>query len=655
MRKWVIFFLLFALVITLVLQSAQTVDWSSWVSKQVVETQDVSLNAFVASYQSGSFSSLTLEDATLLKWYEQVDKTGSVSLLSFKKDVVIEYFNVYQTKKPIDTSLADLGISITGDTIVEVVYNEQWIVGFFMEHILPLLFFLLIIVVFFKFFWPKGGGFPFSVKAGKLNTKKDSKIRFDDVAGMEEVKEELVEIVDFLTNPKKYHDVGARPPKGVLLYGVPGSGKTLLAKAVAGESKASFFSASGSEFMEMLVGMWAAKVRELFTKAKAATPAIIFIDEIDAIGKKRWGGHTGGHQEQEQTLNQILTEMDGFWTNTNIIVIAATNRPDTLDPALLRSWRFDRKIMVGTPTLDERVLIFKYYFKNKKIAGDVNVESLARRTSGLVGADIENMVNEAAMKIAKDERKLITNDDFEYSLEKILMGPEKKIKTMNAQERKVVSYHELGHAVTGYKLKETDPVEKISIVSRGRALGVTRTLPQEDRYLSSKAKFLDELVMLVGGRAAEENFFGKENITTGASNDFEKATNIARDMILKYGMDDEMGQIMYLDRENDDYNGHFRRYSEKTSELADKKVQKLLADAYVSAKKILSENEELIHVMAEILLEKEYLSRDEFEKYMKDVDKAREDLEKVKKAAKKKKAEQKRTAEKKKEDVELIE
>ncbi len=431
---------------------------------------------------------------------------------------------------------------------------------------------------------------------------------------MDECKEELVEIVDFLKNPEKYKKAWARVPKWVLLYWPPGSGKTLLARAVAGEANVPFFSASGSEFMEMLVGMGAAKVRELFTKAKAASPAIIFIDEIDAIGKKRGAGVTGGHQEQEQTLNQILTEMDGFDKDTKIIVIAATNRPDTLDPALMRSGRFDRKVLIGRPTLEERVLITKYHLSNKQVDESVNVDSFARRTSGFVGADIENIINEAALKAAKDNRAKLTNNDLEYGLEKLVMGPEKKIKSLKEKEKHIVTYHELGHAITAYYLPEADPVEKISIVSRGMALGVTWMMPVEDSYLSSKAKFMDELVSLLGGRAAEEIFFGKEHITTGASNDFERVAKIAQDMVIKYGMDEEIGHMTYTTKDWEWQS--YKPYSEKTAELIDSKIKYLVETAYQKSKAILMANKELMEKMAELLYEKEYLSKEEFENIM---------------------------------------
>lgn len=461
---------------------------------------------------------------------------------------------------------------------------------------------------------PKGGawGFPFSVKAGKLNNSKTMKTKFNDVAGMDEVKMELSEIVDYLKNPLKYQKVGARHPKGVLLYGQPWSGKTLLARAVAGESNVPFFSVSGSEFMEMLVGMWAAKVRELFGKAKAVGRAIIFIDEIDAIGKKRGVGYTWGHQEQEQTLNQILTEMDGFDNMTNIIVMAATNRPDTLDPALLRAGRFDRKVYVSEPTYDERILIFEYYLKGKKLDSSINIASLAKRTSGLVGADIENIVNEAALKEAKENRSILNQQDFEYALEKVIMWPEKKVKSMKEQEKKIIAFHELWHAITSHLLPHADPVEKISIVRRGHALGVTWIMPNEDMYLRSKAQFLDEVVSLLWGRAAEEIFFGADNITTGASNDFEKATEIITNIIVKYGMDKELWPVAYPDTSKSEY-VPFKPYSEKTAQLIDEKVKSYIADCYIQSKRIIVKHSSLIEKLAGVLLEKEYLTREEFE------------------------------------------
>ena len=363
--------------------------------------------------------------------------------------------------------------------------------------------------------------------------------------------------------------------------------------------------------------MGASKVRTLFEKARTAGKAIIFIDEIDAIGKRRGGGMSGWHQEQEQTLNQILTEMDGFDTSTNIIVLASTNRPDTLDPALLRSGRFDRKVMVNVPSKEERKLMFEYYLAKKKLDTNLNIDSIVNRSSGMAGADIENVVNEAALKVARDNKKKITNDDLNYAIEKVVMWPERRTKVITEEKRRLVAYHELGHAVTSYYLPSADKLERITIVPRWQSLGATWYSPDEDMNLVSKTQFLEQLISLLWGRAAEELFVGEENITTGASNDFERATKIAADMILKYGMDHEMGTISYMDKWDNDMNNHFRRYSDATTQMADHKIKQLIADAYAKAKAILSDNKEKIEKITTVLLEKEYLSKEEFDEMMK--------------------------------------
>lgn len=607
----------FIVLVTFGLHRYQRLWFAGTTQTIIEETKDISLNEFVSLYREGSFDKLYLIDNVQLEWYKLL-ATKDITSAFLQTGIVKETFAVYNTTKPESTSLADLGISFTGNTIVEAKITEPSIIGTIFEAVGPLLLFVLLFFLFFKFMMPKWGALPFSMKIGKMSTKADSKTKFKDIAGMHEVKAELEEIVDYLKNPTKYVKVGARHPKGVLLYGQPWSGKTLLARAVAGESNVPFFSASGSEFMEMLVGMGAAKVRELFGKAKTAGKAIIFIDEIDAIGKKRGTGYTGWHQEQEQTLNQILTEMDGFDNNTSIVVIAATNRPDVLDPALLRAGRFDRKIYVPRPTYEERIQIFEYYLQKKKLAKDLKIESLAKRTSWLVGADIENIVNEASLKIAKDSRTELQSKDFEYALEKVLMGPEKKIKSISDEEKKIVAYHELWHAITAHILPHADPVEKISIVSRGQALWVTWMMPQEDKYLYSKQKFLDDVVSLLGGRAAEEVFFGKESITTGASNDFERATKIITDMVTKYGMDEEIGPVLYRDSDKDEVFGAIKHYSEKTAEKLDATIKKYLLDAYQKAKDILTDNKKMIEQMVKVLLLKEYITKEEFDQMMAD-------------------------------------
>ncbi len=613
MKKWFRFVLIFILLVTGAIQAYKWVTLTGDKLQVINQTKEVSLNEFLKQYNANTFSKIALEDETNLKWYQYVGTGKTFPLMSLNKSVTEEQYNLLTTVKPIGTSLKDLGISLTWSIPVTVVINQESVRGKIFENVGPILLFFVLILLFMKFAMPKwwAGGFPFAIKVGKLNTGKTIKTRFDDVAGMDEVKMELSEIVDYLKNPAKYHKVWARHPKGVLLYGQPGSGKTLMARAVAGESSVPFFSVSGSEFMEMLVGMGAAKVRELFGKAKAAGRAIIFIDEIDAIGKKRGVGYTGWHQEQEQTLNQILTEMDGFDNTTNVIVMAATNRPDVLDPALLRAGRFDRKVYVGAPTLEERILIFEYYLKTKKVDKKVQMETLAKRTSGLVGADIENIVNEASLKLAKENRTVLEVNDFEYALEKVLMWPEKKVKSIREEEKKIIAYHELGHALTSHILPQADPVEKISIVRRGHALGMTWITPDEDKNLISRAKFLDEVTSLMWGRAAEEFFFWEDAITTGASNDFEKATEIITNMMIKYGMDKDLGPINYTEDANQEYT-MVKKYSEKTAELIDAKVKEYINNCYDRAKKLIKENKSLIEEMSLVLIEKEYITKDEF-------------------------------------------
>ena len=576
----------------------------------VTEEQEISLSEWISKYQTTEFSKIELEDDINLIGYVFVE-TGVVPSF-LKEKQLIENYQTFTTKKPSDTSITELGISLTGDTVINTVYNEKGLFGMLLEQFGSLLLFFVIFFLGARLLMGRGGNGVsglMNIQIGKKSTEENKKTKFSDIAGMEEVKNELEEIIDYLKDPEKYKKVWARPPKWVLLYGEPWSWKTLLARAVAWEANVEFFSASGSEFMEMLVGMGAAKVRTLFKQAKDAGKAIIFIDEIDAIGKKRGNGNTGWHQEQEQTLNQILTEMDGFETDTNIIVIAATNRPDTLDPALLRAWRFDRKIYVTIPTSEEREAIFKYYLKDKKISKEVNLASLIKRTSWLVGADIENIVNEASLRIAKDNREIIEPADFEYALEKVLMGPEKKVKKIQEKEKQITAYHELGHALLAHIQEEADPVEKISIVRRGRALGVTWTTPKEDKYHQTKKYLLEEVTVLLAWRASEEIFFGKEEITSGASNDFERANSIIRSMLVQYGMDEDLGLAVY--KEDQDYT-LFTPYSEEKAEQIDKKMKEDLDHAYQNAKDTIKEYQNVLSKIACILLKKEYLSGDEF-------------------------------------------
>jgi cell division protease FtsH len=457
-------------------------------------------------------------------------------------------------------------------------------------------------------------------RAKEFDKKNAEKITFIDVAGSESAKRDLLEIVDFLKNPKKYLKMGAKIPSGVLLFGPPGTGKTLLSRAVAGEANVPFYSISGSEFVEMFVGVGASRVRDLFSKARKTAPCIIFIDEIDAVGRHRGTGLGGGHDEREQTLNQILSEMDGFEKDTNVIVIAATNRPDVLDPALLRPGRFDRRIAIDNPDLNERLAILKVHARNKPLSKEVDLEITSRHSPGFSGADLENLLNEGAIFAARHNKKTIDQSDLDSSLEKVLLGPEKSGKLMTEEEIRITAYHELGHAITGYVLPHTDPVHKISIVSRGMALGVTWFLPERDRLLVSKEKFEDELVSLLGGRAAEELIFGAEAITTGASNDMEKATKIARNMVTQYGMS-PLGPIVFGEHRGNPFLGkevmHERNYSEETARMIDGEVSKILQKAQKIAHEILVKHKKLLIKIAEDLIKKETIVREEFEAYFK--------------------------------------
>lgn len=447
------------------------------------------------------------------------------------------------------------------------------------------------------------------------NFQEKNRVTFKDVAGMKEAKDELKEIVDFLKNPKKYLEIGAKIPRGVLLMGPPGSGKTLLARAVAGEANVPFFHISGSEFVEMFVGVGAARVRDLFAKAKKFAPAIIFIDEIDAVGRHRGAGLGGGHDEREQTLNQILVEMDGFDKDTNLIVMSATNRPDVLDPALLRPGRFDRRVILDNPDINAREEILQLHAKNKPLDKGVNLREIAERTPGFSGADLENLLNEAAILAARENRKKITQDDLMRSMEKVLLGLERKSRILNEKEKRIAAYHEAGHALTAHLLPGTDPVRKISIISRGLAAGYTLKLPIEDRHFFSQSQFLDELTTLLGGYAAEKIVFSE--VTTGASNDLERATKIAKDIVMRYGMSENLGPVVLGDRDELIFLGReiatHRTYSEEIAARIDKEVESLLKGALAKAIQLLTQHRETLEKLTAVLIQKESLEREEFE------------------------------------------
>ena len=463
--------------------------------------------------------------------------------------------------------------------------------------------------------------FSFGKSKAKLQTKEMPKNTFVDVAGADEAVAELTEIKDFLASPQKYQDIGAKIPKGVLLYGPPGTGKTLLARAVAGEANVPFYSISGSEFVEMFVGVGASRVRDLFAQAKANAPAIIFVDEIDAVGRQRGAGLGGGHDEREQTLNQLLVEMDGFEANGQVILIAATNRPDVLDPALLRPGRFDRQIPVDRPDLKGRTAILEVHAKNKPIAKSVKLEDFAKRTPGFTGADLANVLNEAALLTARENAKVITNAALDEAIDRVMAGPQRKTRLMTEEERRITAYHEGGHALVAHALPHTDPVHKITIMPRGRALGYTMILPDEDRYATTRNQMLDQLAYSLGGRAAEELIF--HDPTTGASNDIEKATNLARAMVTQYGMTERIGAIKLGVSEGEPFlgrnYGHQRDYSEEIAGIVDSEIRNLIENAHQEAYEILVANRDILDDLVEVLLEKETLLKDEIEKIFKKV------------------------------------
>jgi cell division protease FtsH len=455
----------------------------------------------------------------------------------------------------------------------------------------------------------------FGKSRARMFTGDKPTVTFEDVAGVEEAKEELAEVVEFLKEPEKFISLGARIPKGVLLVGAPGTGKTLMAKAVSGEAGVPFFSISGSEFVEMFVGVGASRVRDLFDQAKRHSPCIVFVDEIDAVGRHRGAGLGGSHDEREQTLNQILVEMDGFDTDTNIIILAATNRPDILDPALLRPGRFDRRVVLDIPDINGRKAIMDVHVRGKPLASDVELEVLARQTPGFVGADIESMVNEAAILAARANKKVIGMEEFQEAIERVIAGPERKSRIISDDEKQIIAYHESGHAVVMNKLPHCDPVHKVSIVSRGMALGYTMPLPEEDRYLRHRAKFKDELAGLLGGRAAEELVF--DDVTTGAASDLEQATKLARKMVCEYGMSENLGpmtfgqkqELVFLGREIAEQ----RDYSEAVAQEIDREVRQFIDEAYSRARDILTIYRDKLAALAQRLIEEETLEEAELE------------------------------------------
>jgi cell division protease FtsH len=566
--------------------------------QQYADAKQVAISEVTQGYAQGKFEKILVRDST--------------AYATLKDKTVVQTYIGTQT-------LSDLGWNDPKNSTVVEIENLEAKNMFF--SILPdLLFFLLVlggvIWLFRGIARSQSNAMSFGKSRARVADAKQVRTRFVDVAGAEEAKEDLIEVVDFLKNPRKYTSMGAKIPKGVLLVGSPGTGKTLLARAVAGEAGVPFFSIAGSEFVEMFVGVGASRVRDLFTKAKRNAPCIIFIDEIDAVGRQRGGaGFGGGHDEREQTLNQILTEMDGFEQDTNVIVMAATNRPDVLDVALLRPGRFDRRIFIDKPDLAARQKILEVHARNKKIQKNMDLAVIARQTVGLTGADLENIMNEGAIFAAKRKHPAMTQKDLIDAVEKVSIGAEKKSRKLSQHEKEITAYHELGHAIVGHLCKDSDPLHKISIVSRGSALGVTWFLPAEDQYTTSKTKFLDEICGLLGGRAAESLVFNE--ITTGASNDLERASAIARNMAMRYGMGDkELGLVSYGEKQGTMFLGADpatnRNYSESMAQHIDEFVRTTIDEQYARAEGILKKHKGKLDELCVILLQKETMTVEEF-------------------------------------------
>jgi cell division protease FtsH len=518
------------------------------------------------------------------------------------------------------TTLRERGVAIQGALPEQQSFLLQLFISSF-----PILLLIAVWVYFMRQMQGGGGGrgaMSFGKSRARLLGEDQVSITFADVAGVEEAKEEVVEIVDFLKDPSKFQRLGGKIPKGVLMVGSPGTGKTLLARAIAGEAKVPFFTISGSDFVEMFVGVGASRVRDMFDQAKKHAPCIIFIDEIDAVGRHRGAGLGGGHDEREQTLNQLLVEMDGFEGNEGVIVIAATNRPDVLDPALLRPGRFDRQVVVPLPDVRGREQILKVHMRKVPLDGDVKPSVIARGTPGFSGADLANLVNEAALLSARANKRSVSMQEFEKAKDKLMMGTERRSMVMSESEKKLTAYHESGHAIVGLTVPDHDPVYKVSIIPRGRALGVTMFLPEEDRYSYSKQRLMSQMKSLYGGRLAEEIIFGPAYVTTGASNDIERATDIARNMVTKWGLSDRLGPLTYSEDDGEIFLGRsvtrHKHVSDVTAHAIDEEVRQLIDICYIDAKRILKENETKLHKMADALMKYETIDEKQIDDIMND-------------------------------------
>ena len=593
-------------------------------SGPTTNTKELTYTEFVQKLQVGEIKSVQMDKDSLLALptkQEVPTKTQQVNPLYgvSKTSPTLQYHVLIPQNSDImkKLELAKVNISVKKPS------ESSQMINIFGSLVLPLLFIIFLVVMAKSI--QAGGSQAMSFGKSKAKMLLDSKVKttFDDVAGIDEEKKELEEIVDFLKHGEKYLKLGAKIPKGVLLVGAPGTGKTLMAKAVAGEAGVPFFSISGSDFVEMFVGVGASRVRDLFDQAKKHQPCIIFIDEIDAVGRQRGAGLGGGHDEREQTLNQLLVEMDGFDKNTNIIVIAATNRPDILDNALLRPGRFDRQIVINKPDILGREQILNVHATNKPLASEVDLKILAKRTPGFTGADLQNLLNEAALLAARHDQTEITMQDLEEAIDKVMAGPEKKSRIISEEEKTNTAYHEVGHALLAKLLDNCDPLHKVSIIPRGMALGITMTLPEKDYLTVKKSQLLGRITMTLGGRVAEEIIYGSDSVTTGASNDLEKVSDIARKMVTAYGMSDKMGNLTYGKSEEHVFMGrdfgHTRNFSEEIAADIDKEVKRIIDERYDIAKHLLSENRDMLEFISKSLLERETLDEKDFDELMNEV------------------------------------